>query len=130
MDRIHDLRVPSWRLEEMKPCELADLFPAYLCKKPVPVPYADLAEAWGYLFSALYLSAEELVGDPGTCAGPFCGVAKETFATFIREDCRNNGGAFVIQVIQKGPPPPCRGLRPVGAAGVHPAGGQGPLGIL
>jgi hypothetical protein len=88
-------------LENMKPDQLLGIFSSCVEKKTQRIPYGDLSEIWGTLFSQIYLAAEELIdesehGDTRLGRDNACMLRE-----FIRTDCAN-GGAFVINIIEKG----------------------------
>ena len=60
-----------------------------------------LSDAWGTLFSRLYLSAEELVDEMQRGEHRLDDEKESMLREFISADCRN-GGLFVLDVIQKG----------------------------
>jgi hypothetical protein len=60
-----------------------------------------LSDAWGTLFSRLYLSAEELVDELQRGEHRLDDESEGMLREFIRADCRN-GGLFVLNVIHKG----------------------------
>jgi hypothetical protein len=60
-----------------------------------------LSDAWGTLFSGLYLSAEELVDELQRDEHRLDDENERMLREFIRADCRN-GGLFVLNVIHKG----------------------------
>jgi hypothetical protein len=101
MMRVPDLRISGRQLESLSAGQLFDLFEYFHKTKTTAIPLTNLAEAWGLLFSILYLSAEELV--IGLQSGEhLLGKDKEhILREFIRDDCRS-GGVFVLEVIQKG----------------------------
>ncbi len=89
------------QLERLGTGQLFGLFESCSKTPATAVPYEDLAEAWGILFSKIYLSAEELVH--GMQGGEhLLGEEKErVLREFIHADCRK-GGFFVLEVIRKG----------------------------
>jgi hypothetical protein len=88
-------------LESLSAGQLFELFAAWQKSRAIPVQYLDLASAWGLLFSAVFLSADELVDamEKGEYAlgEERDGILRE----FIRDDCRS-GGSVVIEMIRKG----------------------------
>lgn len=60
-----------------------------------------LSDAWGTLFSELYLSAEELVDEMQRGEHRLDEENEGMLREFIRADCRS-GGLFVLNVINKG----------------------------
>ncbi|MDD4137407.1 MAG: hypothetical protein PHT99_05870, partial [Methanoregula sp.] len=101
MIRTSDFRTQDQKLESLSTGQLFSLFEFFLKTKTTAISHADLVEAWGLLFSALYLSAEELVN--GMQGGEhLLGEDKENLLReFIRDDC-TSGGTFVVDVIRKG----------------------------
>jgi len=89
------------RLERSGHDELLGIFGACLKSGSIKTDYARLADAWGMLFSGMYLSAAELV--EGMLAGEHrLGEDKEAMLReFIKADCAR-GGFFTINIIQKG----------------------------
>jgi hypothetical protein len=101
MFRISDPRSFSEQVEGLSTDQLFRLF-EYFSKAPsAKVTSGDFAEAWGHLFSGVYLSAGGMVH--GMQAGEhLLGKDRErVLREFIRADCRR-GGAFVLEVICKG----------------------------
>jgi hypothetical protein len=89
------------RLENFGSEQLLQLF-RYSLKKGSPVvDYGQLSDAWGTLFSDLYLSAEELVDEMQRGEHRLGEENKRMLREFIAADCRN-GGLFVMSVIKKG----------------------------
>jgi len=90
------------RLEDLTTDQLFGLFAFYAAKKSsTAVPSKDLAEAWGLLFSGLYLAAEELVSAMQSGDHRLSPEREETLTGFIRADC-HSGGAFVLAVARSG----------------------------
>jgi hypothetical protein len=89
------------RLEKMKPDQLLGIFSSGVEKKTQRIPYGDLAEHWGTLFSQLYLTSEELLHESHQGEIRLGNTNVTMLQDFIRTDCAN-GGAFVKNVIIKG----------------------------
>jgi hypothetical protein len=89
------------QLERLGTGQLFGLFESFSTTKSTAIQSEDLAEAWGILFSKIYLSAEELV--QGMQSGEhLLGEDRErVLREFIHADCRS-GGVFVLEVIRKG----------------------------
>jgi hypothetical protein len=89
------------RLENCGSQELLRLF-AYCLKTGFrAVDYSRLSDAWGTLFSGLYLSSEELVDEMQSKEHRLGDENERMLREFIREDCQNRG-LFVLNVIKKG----------------------------
>jgi hypothetical protein len=89
------------RLENFRTDQLLGLFA--FCGKTGSrvVDNSLLSDAWGTLFSILYLSAEELVDEMQRGEHRLDADNEDMLREFIRADCRN-GGLFVLNVIHKG----------------------------
>ena len=101
MIRTPDLRITGQQLESLSTGQLFKLFESFHQTKKTAIPYPDFAEAWGLLFSSLYLSADELVKEMQG-ENHLLGKDKERILReFVKSDCRS-GGVFVLEVIRKG----------------------------
>jgi hypothetical protein len=89
------------RLENFGPDQLAGLFRAGVETGLRVVDYGRLSDAWGTLFSGLYLSAEELTDEMQRGEHRLSGKNERMLREFINADC-SNGGLFVVNVIMKG----------------------------
>jgi hypothetical protein len=63
--------------------------------------YGLLSDAWGHLFSGMYLSAEELVNEMQCGTHRLDEEKERILREFIRADCAG-GGPFTLAVIRKG----------------------------
>ncbi len=89
------------RLEDLSTDQLFGLFAHYAEKKNSAVPSRELADAWGLLFSGIYLAAEELVSAMQAGDHRLPPEREAILTGFIRADCRS-GGAFVLAVARSG----------------------------
>lgn len=89
------------RLESFGSEQLLQIFGSFLKAGPGRANFGQLSDAWGTLFSDLYLSAEELVDEMQSGAHRISGEDERMLQEFIRTDCAN-GGFFVLNVIKKG----------------------------
>ncbi len=101
MIRSLNLRPLCEHLEGLSTGELFGLFEFFCKTKSTAVTTQDLAEAWGHLFSGIYLSAEELVHGMGNGEHLLGEDREKVLRGFIQADCRT-GGDFVLKVIRKG----------------------------
>ena len=90
----------SW-LENFGTDKLLRLFASCRNTGSRAVDYGRLSDAWGTLFSNLYLSAEELVDEMQRGEHRLDEENEGMLREFIRADCRS-GGLFVLNVIKKG----------------------------
>ena len=90
----------SW-LENFGTDQLLSLFASCRNTGSRAVDYSRLSDAWGMLFSNLYLSAEELVDEMQRGEHRLDTENEGMLREFIRADCRS-GGLFVLNVIKKG----------------------------
>jgi len=88
-------------LEDCSAKQLVGMFGFCLKTGSSWVEYNELPDAWGVLFSKLFLSAEELVDEMQSGEHRLGGDEERLLREFIRADCAN-GGAFVLNVIKKG----------------------------
>jgi hypothetical protein len=77
------------------------MFAFCLKEGPGSIGYSQLSDAWGVLFSKLFLSAEDLVDEMQEREHRLGEDNEYMLRDFIKEDCLN-GGAFVLDVIKKG----------------------------
>ena len=137
------------RLENFGTDQLLGLFSSCTKTGSRVVDNSLLSDAWGTLFSRLYLSAGELVDEMQRGEHRLDDEQETMLREFIRADC-SKGGLFVLNVIHKGgtidraalimiadlddfagieyngstaTSPACRYLRQMGAAGAYPEGG-------
>jgi hypothetical protein len=89
------------RLENYGSDQLIGLFVSYMKTESRAVDYGQLSDAWGMLFSHLYLSAEELIDEMQRGEHRLNENDECLLHEFIMKDCRN-GGFFVMNVIKKG----------------------------
>jgi hypothetical protein len=88
-------------LEDCSAKQLLGMF-GFCLKTGLPwVEYNELSDAWGVLFSKMFLSAEDLVDEMQSGEHRLGGDEERLLREFIRADCAN-GGAFVLNVIKKG----------------------------
>ncbi len=100
------LRTPSSNidravLENASPEELLGMFESGLSSGSRVIAPDKLAEAWGVLFTGLYLSAEDLIDEMSDSGDGLSGEKRQMLREFIRDDCKRGGG-FVLEVIQRG----------------------------
>ena len=137
------------RLENFGTDQLLGLFSSCTRTGSRVVDNSLLSDAWGTLFSRLYLSAGELVDEMQRGEHRLDDEQETMLREFIRADC-SKGGLFVLNVIHKGgtidraalimiadlddftghrisrfdsTSPACRYLRQMGTAGAYPEGG-------
>lgn len=101
MSRIPDLRLPGQQLESFSTGQLFELFELFHKTKAKAITHAILTEAWGLLFSSVYLSAEDLVAGMQKGEHLLGEEQEHLLRDFIRADCAE-GGVFVLDVIRKG----------------------------
>jgi hypothetical protein len=89
------------RLENFRTDQLLGLFASSIKTGSRVVDNCLLSDAWGIVFSRLYLSAEELVDELQRGEHRLDDEKETMLREFIRADCRN-GGLFVLDVIHKG----------------------------
>ncbi len=89
------------RLENLTADQLIALFAFCMKQGPGRMGPGQLADAWGALFSDLYLSAEELVDEFRRGEQRLEPGDEQILREFIAEDCRN-GGHVVLNIIRKG----------------------------
>jgi len=89
------------RLERCGSAELLKLFEAGLKTGSKTPQYSLLADAWGRLFSGIFLSAEELVDEMQREHRRFSNDHERMLREFVKADCAS-GGPFVIDVIENG----------------------------
>ncbi|PKL70875.1 MAG: hypothetical protein CVV30_05920 [Methanomicrobiales archaeon HGW-Methanomicrobiales-1] len=95
---------PNAHLSRLESCGLTELFGIFeTCLKTGSKrsAYGPLSDAWGRLFSELYLSAEELVDEMQRGERRFSHDHERMLREFIRADCAD-GGSFVMDVIKNG----------------------------
>ena len=88
-------------LENLGTAQLLGFFESYLKTGPRAVDYGRLADAWGALFSGLYLSGEELIEEMQRGEHRLGAKNEQMLRDFVSADCRN-GGLFILNVIKKG----------------------------
>lgn len=89
------------RLEDCDPAELLGRFEYCLKTGSKKTEYGLLADAWGKLFSDLYLTPEELVDEMSHGKHRLSGDQESMLREFVRADCANVG-SFVVKVIKNG----------------------------
>ena len=89
------------RLENFRTDQLLGLFASSTKTGSRVVDNCLLSDAWGILFSRLYLSAEELVDEMQRDEHRLDDEKETMLREFIRADCQK-GGLFVLDVIHKG----------------------------
>ena len=89
------------RLERCGSQELFGIFETCLKTPSKKSAYGPLPDAWGRLFSEVFLSAEELVDEMQRGERRFSEDHERMLKEFIRADCAS-GGSFVIDVIKNG----------------------------
>jgi hypothetical protein len=87
-------------LEKASTEELFKMFESCVTTGSQRIPADMLAEAWGILFTRLYLSAEDLIEEMAAGHG-ISEERRQTLHEFIRADCKR-GGAFALAVSQRG----------------------------
>jgi len=96
--------LPNAHLSRLERCgsdELLTLFEAGLKTGSKTPQYSLLADAWGRLFSGIFLSAEELVDDMQQEDRRFRNEHERMLREFVKADCAS-GGSFVLDVIKNG----------------------------
>ena len=88
-------------LEKCKPGQLLELFALCLKTGPRGTEYSLLPEAWGTLFSHLFLSPVDLIEEMQNGSTLLAGEDQNMLRRFIKADCANRG-TFVLNVINKG----------------------------
>jgi hypothetical protein len=88
------------RLENLSRDQLIGLF-AGAAGQPGRIPVVQLADAWGALFSDLYLTAEELVDELQRGEHRLTPGQEQMLRDFVAADCRT-GCSFVTGIIRKG----------------------------
>lgn len=81
--------------------QLLIIFESCLKVKPKKVDYNKLSDAWGILFSEVYLSTEEMVDEMQRGIHSLGEDKERMLREFIKADCVS-GGAFVLTVIKNG----------------------------
>jgi hypothetical protein len=89
------------RLENCGTDQLLHLFKSSAKTGSRVVDNCLLSDAWGTLFSRMYLSAEELVDEMQGGEHRLDDENETLLREFIRSDCRN-GGLFIMEVIHRG----------------------------
>jgi hypothetical protein len=89
------------RLERCGSAELLGIFETCLKTGSKPSNYGLLADAWGRLFSELFLSAEELVDEMQRGVSRLSDEQERMLREFIKADCAS-GGLFIFDVIKNG----------------------------
>jgi hypothetical protein len=96
--------IPNAHLSKLENCgsaELLSIFATSLKTGPKKADARLLADAWGRLFSELFLSAEELVDEMQRGERRFRDDHERMLLEFVRADCAA-GGSFVLEVIKNG----------------------------
>ena len=96
--------IPNAEMSRLENCgsqQLLGIFESFLKAGSKTVEYSQLSDAWGTLFSDMFLSAEELVDEMQSGEQRLGDGEKRMLREFIKADCAN-GGAFVLNVIKKG----------------------------
>jgi CheY-like chemotaxis protein len=88
-------------LENCKPQELLGFFESCIKTGPKGKVYGLLPDAWGTLFSGVYLSPVELVDEMCSEVHRLGEANEEMLRQFVKADWPN-GGTFVLSVIEKG----------------------------
>ncbi|MDO9549798.1 MAG: hypothetical protein Q7J03_02380 [Methanoregula sp.] len=88
-------------MENLSSEQILTLFEACLKTGSNRNIYSQLPDAWGTLFSEMYLSAEDLVDEMKSGKHKIGEKKESMLREFIRADCAS-GGAFVKTVIKKG----------------------------
>ena len=88
-------------LENCKPQQLLGIFGSCMKTGPKGNQYGLLPDAWGILFSNMYLSPVELVDDMRSRKHQLGGENEHLLRQFIKADCASRG-TFVLNVIKKG----------------------------
>jgi hypothetical protein len=89
------------RLENCGPEELLGFFESCLKTGSKRSTFVPLPDAWGKLFSDLFLSAEEMVDEIEKGEHRLSDENEQMLRAFIRADCLS-GGSFVLEVIKSG----------------------------
>jgi hypothetical protein len=96
--------IPNAKTASLENCgteQLLGLFESCLKGGWRGVDYGLLSDAWGHLFSGMYLSAEELVNEMHAGKHRLDEEWERMLREFIKADCAR-GGAFTLSVIRKG----------------------------
>jgi hypothetical protein len=88
-------------LENLGTAQLLGFFESCLKTGSRVGDYGRLSDAWGTLFSGLYLSGEELIEEMQRGEHRLGAKDERMLREFVSADCRN-GGLFVLNVIKKG----------------------------
>ena len=89
------------RLENLTPEQILGIFASFHQAGTRRDLHKELADAWGALFSGLYLSAEDLVSGIQDGSGQLGNGNEQMLRDFISADC-TSGGSFVLDVISRG----------------------------
>jgi hypothetical protein len=89
------------RLESCGPEELLGIFETCLKTGSTRSAFVPLPDAWGKLFSDLFLSAEEMIDEMERGVHRLSDQHEQMLRSFIRADCMS-GGSFVLDVIKSG----------------------------
>lgn len=89
------------RLETCGPEELLERFEFCLKTGTKKAEFGQLSDAWGKMFSDIYLSAEELVDEMQQGEHRLSDAHERMLREFIRADCAGTG-SFVVKVIRNG----------------------------
>jgi hypothetical protein len=96
--------VPNDRMSRLESCntrQLLGMFGACLKDGSRQAGYGELPDAWGTLFTRLYISPVELVEEMQAGKHRLDGESERMLRGFIKEDCAG-GGTFVLNVIRRG----------------------------
>ncbi|MDO9323359.1 MAG: hypothetical protein Q7T80_00195 [Methanoregula sp.] len=96
--------IPNAHLSRLETCGTAELlkrFESCLKTGSKNAEYGQLSDAWGKLFSDIYLTAEELVDEMEHGEQRLTDDHQRMLREFIRADCASVG-SFVVKVIKNG----------------------------
>ncbi len=88
-------------LENCSSEQLLGIFASCLNKESRKIPNDQLPEAWGTLFSHLFLSADEMVDEMQRGENRMSEDIIHLLRSFIKMDCES-GGYFALNIIKKG----------------------------
>ncbi len=96
--------IPNEDISRLESCgseQLMGLFRSYMNMGSRVIDYSQLSDAWGMLFSRLFLSGEELIDCMQKGERRIAENDERMLRQFIRRDCQS-GGLFILNVIKKG----------------------------
>ncbi len=96
--------VPNAKISMLENCDsqqLLKIFESSMKTGSNSTKYGSLSEIWGALFSQLFLSPMELIDEMQSGEHRFGEETESMLREYINADCKR-GGAFVLDVIQKG----------------------------